>query len=149
MLTCSSFLSLPYFSHTDFSVPWPRQVPNLQPLTDCCLYEESFIVVVQLLSCVQLFDTPWTEACQTSLSFTISWSMLKLVSIAPVMSSNHFMLWSPLLILLSFFPRTSVFSNESALCIRWPKYWSFSVSTSPSNEYSGLISFRKSGTRRA
>ena len=99
------------------------------------------IVVVQLLSCVQLFVTPWTAACQASLSFTISQSLLKLMSIELVMPSNHLILCHPLLLLSSIFPRIRVFSNESALHIRWPKYWSISFSISPSNEYSGLISF--------
>ena len=99
------------------------------------------IVVIQLLSHVQLFVTPWTVAYQTSLSFTISQSMLKLMSIEWVMPSNHLIL-SLLLLLPSIFPRVRVFSNELALRIRWPKYWSFSFSVSPSNEYSGLISFR-------
>ena len=83
--------------------------------------------------------TPWTAACQASLSITNSWSLLKLMSIKLVMPSNHLILCHPLL-LLSIFPSIRVFSNESVLCIRWPKYWSFSIS--PSNEYSGLISFR-------
>ena len=99
------------------------------------------IVVVQLLSCVQLFVTPWTAACQASLSFTISQSLLKLMSIELVMPSNHLILCLPLLLLSSIFPRIRVFSNESALRIRWPKYWSISFSISPSIEYSGLISF--------
>ena len=99
------------------------------------------IVVVQLLSCVQLFVTPWTAACQVSLSFTISQSLLKLMSIELVMPSNHLILCLPLLLLSSIFPRIRVFSNESALRIRWPKYWSISFSISPSIEYSGLISF--------
>ena len=86
--------------------------------------------------------TPWTAACQTSLSFTISQSLLKLMSIELVMPSNHLILCHPLLFLPSIFPSIRVFSNESAFCIRWPKYWSFSFSISPSNEFSGLISFR-------
>ena len=102
--------------------------------------KEMLIVVVQLLSCVQLFVTPWTAACQASLSFTISQSLLKLMSIELVMPSNHLILCLPLLLLSSIFPRIRVFSNELALRIRWPKYWSFSIS--PSNEYSKLISFR-------
>ena len=84
----------------------------------------------------------WTAACQASLSYTISPSLLKLVSIELVMSSNHLTLCCCLLLLLSIFPSIRVLSNESALCIRWPMYWSFSFSISPSNEYSGLISFR-------
>ena len=95
---------------------------------------------VQLLSCVQLFATPWTAAHQASLSITNSWSLLKLMSIESVMPSNHLILCCPLLLPPSMFPRIKVFSNESVLHIRWPKCWSFSIS--PSNEYSGLISFR-------
>ena len=97
---------------------------------------------VQLLSCVLLFATPWTAACQSSLSITNSRSLLKLISIRLVMPSNHLILCCPLLLLPSIFPSIRVFSNESALPIRWPKYWSFSFSFSPSNEYSGLISLR-------
>ena len=97
---------------------------------------------VQLLSHVQSFVTPWTVAHQASLSITISWSSLKLMSIELVMSSNHLVLCHPLLLLPSVFPSFRVFSNESVLRIRWPKYWNFSFSISPSNEYSGLISFR-------
>ena len=97
---------------------------------------------VQLLSCVRLFATPWTAACQASLSITNSWSLLKLTSVKSVMPSNHLILCHPLLLLPSIFPSIRVFSNESVLRIRWPKYWSFSFSISPSNEYSALISFR-------
>ena len=97
---------------------------------------------IQSLSCVQLFATPWTAAHQASLSITNSQSLPKLRSIESVMPSNHLILCRPLLSLPSFFPSIKVFSNESALCIRWPKYWSFGFSISPSNEYSGLISFR-------
>ena len=86
--------------------------------------------------------TPWTAAYQASLSFTISHSLLKLMSIDSVMPFNHFILCHPLLLLPSIFPSIGFFPNESALCIRWPKYWSFSFSISPSKEYSGLISFR-------
>ena len=99
------------------------------------------LFVVQLLSCIQLFGTPWTAACQVSLSFTIFQSLLKLTSIESIMPSNHLILCRPLLP-PSIFPRIRVFSNELALRIRWPKYWSFSFSINPSNEYSGLISFR-------
>ena len=102
--------------------------------------EKSFVAIVQSLSHVRLLVTPWTEACQASLSFTISWSLLKLMSIELVTLSNHFILCRPLLVLPSIFPSIRVFSNELAICIRWPKYWSFSIS--PSNEYLGLISFR-------
>ena len=97
---------------------------------------------VQSLSCVQLFATPWTAACQASLSITSSQSLLKLMSIESVMPSNHLILCRPLLLSPSIFPSIRIFSNESVLCIRWPQYWSFSFSISPSNEYSGLISFR-------
>ena len=99
----------------------------------------TFIVVVQSLSCVPLFETPWTAACQASLSFANSWSLLKLMSIELVMPSNHLILCRPLLLLPSVFPSIRVFSSESALCIRWPKYCSFSFSISPSGGYSGLI----------
>ena len=97
---------------------------------------------VQSLSHIQLFATPWTAACQASLSITNSQSLLKLMSIQSVMPSNHLILYCRLLLLPSIFPSIKVFSNESALRIRWPKYWSFSFSISPSNEYSGLISLR-------
>ena len=98
------------------------------------------VVVVQSFSHVQLFATPWTTACQASLSFTNSQNLLKLMSIESEMPSNHLILCH--LLLPSIFPSIRVFSNESALRIRWPKYWSFSFSISPSNEYSVLISFR-------
>ena len=96
---------------------------------------------VQSLSCVRLFATPWTAARQASLSITNSWSLLKLVSIESVMPSNHLILCCPLL-RPSIFPSITVFSNESALRIRWPKYWSFSFKISPTNEHPGLTSFR-------
>ena len=99
-------------------------------------------VVVQLLSHVRLFGTPCTAECQPSPSFTISWSLLKFMSIELVMPSNHLILCRPHLLLPSIFPSIRVFSNESVLLIRWPNYWSFNLSISPSNEYSGLISFR-------
>ena len=97
---------------------------------------------VQLLSRVRLFVTPWTAARQASLSITNSQSLLKLISIELVMPFNHLILCCPLLFLPSIFSSIRGFSNESALLIRWPRYWSFSFSISPSNEYSGLISFR-------
>ena len=100
------------------------------------------IIVVQLLNCVQLFVTSWTASCQASLPFAISWSLPKRMSIELVMPSNHLALCRSLLFLPSIFPGIRVFSNESALRIRWLKDWSFSFSISPSNEYSGLISFR-------
>ena len=96
---------------------------------------------VQSLSCIRLFVTPWTAARQTSLSITSSWSLIRLMSIEAVMPSNHLILCCPLLLLPSIFPSIRVFSNESALHIRWSKYWNFSFSISPSTEYSGLISF--------
>ena len=97
---------------------------------------------VQSLSHVRLFATPWTSACQAFLSFTNSWSLLKPMSIASVMPFNHLILCHPLLLPPSIFASIRVFSKESVLRIRWPKYWSFSFSISPSNEYSGLISFK-------
>ena len=100
------------------------------------------MVVVQSLSRVQCFVTSWIAACQASLSFIISKRLLKLTSIESVMPFNHLILCHPLLLLPSIFPSIRVFSSESALLIKWPKYWSFSFSISPSNEYSGLISFR-------
>ena len=95
-----------------------------------------------MLSPVRLFATPWTAVCQASLSITNSQSLLKLMPIESVMPSNHLILCHHLLLLPSIFPSIRVFSNESVLCIRWPKYWSFSFSISSSNEYSALISFR-------
>ena len=104
------------------------------------VHSDSQFCSVQSLSRVQLFVTPWTAARQVSLSIINSWSLLKLMSIELVMPSNH--LPHPLLLPPSIFPSIRVFSNESVLHIRWPKYWSFSFNISPSNEYSGLISFR-------
>ena len=95
-----------------------------------------------MLSCVRLFVTPWTAARQDFLSIANSRRLLNLMSIESVMPSNHLILCLPLFLLPSIFPSIRVFSNESALCIRWPKYWSVSFSISPSNEYPGLISFR-------
>jgi len=100
---------------------------------------------VQSLSCVWLFATPGTTACQASLYITNSWSLLKLMSVELVMPPNHLILCHSLLLPPSIFPSIRVFSNESALPIRWPKYWHFSFSISPSNEYSGLVSFRMDG----
>ena len=100
------------------------------------------VVAVQSCSHVQLFVTPWIAACQASFSFTISGNLFKLMSIELMMPSNHLILRCPLLLLPSICPSIRAFSNESALWIRWPKYWSFGFSISPSNEYSGLISFR-------
>ena len=103
----------------------------------CCLVQ--FSLVAQLCP---LFVTPWTGACQASLSITNSWTLLKLISIELVMPSNCLILCCPLILLPSIFPSIRVFSNESVFRIRWPKYWSFSFTISPSNECSGLISFR-------
>ena len=111
----------------------PARIP-----TNFCLLRS--LVVLQSLSHVRLFATPWTAAGQASLSFTISQNLLKLMSIGSMMPSNLHILCCPFLLLPSIFPSIRVFSNESALCIRCSKYWSFSIS--PSNEYLGLISFR-------
>ena len=100
----------------------------------------TLLVVVQLLSHVWLFETLWTAARQAPLSFTVFWSLLRFMSVELMMLSNHPILCCPLLLLPSIFLSIRVFSNESALCIRWPKHWSFSIN--PSNEYSGLLSFR-------
>ena len=113
----------------------------------CCLflfslhhvYVYMLLLMVHLLSRVRIFATPWTAAPRASLSFTVSWSLPKLMSIESVMPSNHLILCHPFIFLPSIFPSIRVFSNESARHIRWPKYWSFSFSISPSNEYSGLI----------
>ena len=99
-------------------------------------------ISVQSLNHVRFFVTPWTTACQASLPITNSWSLPKLMSIESVMSSNHLILCHLLLLSPSIFPSIRVFSKQSALCIRWPKYWSFSFSISPSSKYSGLISFK-------
>ena len=117
---------------------WDLQVPKSVFLLRAMVQFSS----VQSLSRVRLFVTPWTTVRQASLSITNSQSPPKPMSIESVMSSNHLILCRPLLLLPSIFPSIRVFSNESALCIRWPKYWSFSFSISTSNEYSGLISFR-------
>ena len=101
--------------------------------------------LVQSLSRVWLFATPWTAAYQASLSITNSWSLLRLTFSESVMPSNHLIVCHPPLLLPSIFPSIRVFSSESALRIRWPKYWTFSLSISPSNEYPGLISFRMDG----
>ena len=115
----------------------PHTVPQYQTLRILLL---PMLVVV--FSCVRLFVTTWTAAHQASMSFTISQSLLKLMSIESVMPSNHLIPCLPLHLLPSIVSNIRVFSNESALCIMWPKYWSFSFVISPSNEYSGLISFR-------
>ena len=106
------------------------------------IIQETGVSSVQSLIHVRPFSNPWTTARQASLSVTNSWSLLKLMSIESVMPSNHLFLSCPLLLLPSIFPSIRVFSNESVLCIRWPKDWSFSFNIHPSNEHSGLISFR-------
>ena len=118
---------------------WPKQSSSDISYTKL-LAAQGFSSVTQ--SYVRLFMTPWTAACQASLSITNSQSLLKLMSIESVIPSKHLILCHPLLLLPSIFPSNRVFSNESVLCIRWPKHWSFSISISPSNVYSGLISFR-------
>ena len=107
-----------------------------------CVYINVYLDLFRSHSRVQLFVTPWTAEHQASLYITNSQSLLKLMSIESVMPSNHLILSCPLLLLPSIFPSIWVFSNESALRIKWPKYWSFSFNISPSNEHSGLISFR-------
>ena len=104
--------------------------------------QDKMFISVQSFSCVWIFVTPWTAAWQASLSITNSQSLLKLMSIGSVMPSNHLILCHPILLLPSIFPSIRVFANESALHIRWPKYWSFSFCISPSNKHLGLISFR-------
>ena len=128
---CTTWLiaSLSYASHFTTTRLWPMKAQRL-------------FSSVRLLWCVWPSATPWTAAHQASLSISNSWSLLKLMSIELVMPSNHLILCCPLLFLPSIFPSIRVFSNESTLYIRWPKYWSFSFSISPSKEYSGLISFR-------
>ena len=114
-----------------------RDLLQVHPILDILLFFS-----VQSLSCVRLFATLWTASCQASLSITNAQSLPKLMSMASVMPSNHLILCRPLLFPPSIFPKVRVFSNESVLHIRWPKYWSFSISISLSNEYAGLISFR-------
>ena len=130
-LCCFEIVPKYYISDSLFTI---RATPFL--LRDSCPLS------VQSFSCVRFFETTWTAACQASLSITNSQSLLKLMSIESVMPSNHLILCRPLLLLPSIFPTIRVFSNKSVLLIRWPKNWSFSFSISPSNDYSGLISFR-------
>ena len=121
-----------------------RTIQQTVGLRKCAVQQRSLILQfssVQSISHVQLFATPWIVARQASRSITNSWSLLKLMPIESVIPPNHLIL-CPLLLLLSIFPSIRVFSNELALRIRWPKYWSFGFSISPSYEYSGLISFR-------
>jgi len=128
-------LSIAWFLHACFH----KSIYSLH-FYGCKKGLQLILVVVQLLSHVQLFVTPWIAAHQACLSFTISQSLLKLMSIESVMPSNHLILCHPLVLLLSIFPSIRIFSNESALLIRWPKYWNFSIS--PCNVYLGLISFK-------
>ena len=135
-------------------VKWMTELMNRTWPARLCLHALPFLAVttlassfllpssVQSLSRVWLFAAPWTAAHQASLSITNSWSLIKRMSIELVMPTNHLTLCHPLLLLPSLFPSIRVFSDESVLRIRWPKYWSFSISISPSNEHSGLISFR-------
>ena len=128
-----------------WKIPWTEETGRLQSMGLQRIEHDwvtSLFTLIQLLSSVQLFETPWTAACQASLSITNSWSPLKPMSIESVMPSTHLILFCPLLLLPSIFPSIRVFSNESALYIRWPKYWSFSFNISPSKEYPGLVSFR-------
>ena len=121
--------------------PHPWKSANLSVVISMMNLLTTYFSSFQSLTCVRLFMTPWTAACQASLSITNSWSLFKLMSIESVMPSNHLILCHPLLLLPSIFPSIRIFLNESVLRIRRPKYWSFSFSISPSNEYSGLISF--------
>ena len=130
-------------SHTLPGFPQKDLMLNVNSLCSLLAMESSIqFSSVQSLSRVRLFATPWTAACQASLSITSCRSLPKLMSIKSVMPSNHLILCRPLLLLPSIFPSIRVFSNESAFHMRWPKYWSFSFSISPSNEHLGLISFR-------
>ena len=133
-----------HYSILAWKIPWMEEPGRLESMGSKRVRHDWVTSVqfssVQLLSRVRLFATPWTEAHQASVSITNTQSLLKLISIKSVMPSKYLILWRPLLLLPSIFPSIRVFSNESVLHIRWPKYWSFSFS--PSNEYSGLISFR-------
>ena len=129
-------------SHCLHSMPLCVQVSSSYKDTSHIGLGPTLCTVVQLPSCVLLFETPWTLAHQASLSLTISCSLPKFLSIESMMPSNHLILCHPLLLLPSIFSSFKVFCNESAVHIRWPKYWSFSFSISPSKEYSELISFK-------
>ena len=145
MFRCYS-KALHIFAHVTLKAEWQgiyfphvsdEKIKAQKTLVNCLRFSS-----VKSLSRVWLFATPWTAARQASLSFTNFWSLFKLMCIGSVMPSNHLILCRPLLLPPSIFPSIRVFSNESVFHIRWPKYWSFSFSISPSNEYSGLISFR-------
>ena len=122
-----------------WEIPWTEKPGGLQSIG---LQNQTQFSSVQLLSCVRLFETPWTAAHQASLSITNSRSLFKLMSVELVMPSNHLILCCPLLLLPSIFPSIRVFSNRSDLPSRWPKYWSFSFIISPSSKHPGLTSFR-------
>ena len=111
------------------------------PVPELCIIKTNKLFFVKLVGLSYSWKIPWTETYHASLSFTVFWSLLKLMSLESVMLSNHLILCCPLL-LPSIFPSIRIFSNELVLCIRWAKYWRFSFSISPSNEYSGLIAFR-------
>ena len=132
----------PFRLRPSYNTSYTVQGPVRRQTHQFCYQGTLGISSVQSLSRVWLFVTPWTAARQMSLSIINSWGLLKLISIKLVMPSYHLILCRPLLLLPSIFPSIRVFSNESVLCIRWPKYWSFSFSISPSNEHSGLISFK-------
>ena len=145
----TSSISFQFLSVSDLSSPpffqlwlWHSCLPFINIRTPANTLAHRIGAVVQLFSHVWLFATPWTSARQVSLTFTIPRSLLKLMSIELVMTSNYLILCPPLLLLPSIIPSIKIFSNESTFHIRWPKYWSFSFSISPSNEYSGLIFFR-------
>ena len=156
MLAIGSLVPLPLLNpasaNSEFMYCWSLSWSLSSTLLVCemsaivWLFEHSLAIIqlssVQSLSCVWLFVTPWIAACQASLSITISWSSLKLTSIRSVMPSSRLILCRPLLLLPSITPSIRVFSNESTLCMRWPKYWSFSFRIIPSKEHPGLISFR-------
>ena len=140
---CDSVMHLHILFHALLHYSLPQDIEYVLYGRNLLFILSKYNVVVaalQLLSHVWLFVTPWTAAGQASLSFTISLSLFKLMSMESVMPYNHLILCHPLLLLPSIIPSIRVFSNESVFCIRWPKYWSFSIS--PSNDYSGLISFR-------
>ena len=130
------------FSSHVCKIPWRRKWLLTPVFLSGDFHGQRSLSSVQSLRRVQFFATPWTAAHQASLSIANYWSLLKLMSIESVMPFNHLILCRPLLLLPSIFPSIKVFSNESVLHIRWPKYWSFGFSISPSNEHSGLISFR-------
>ena len=138
----SVFFSVSFSSHQFWNVSSPNTARFLFAPSNLLVWGYQVFSSIQWLSHVQLFATPWTALCQSPLSITNSWSLLKLMSIESVMPSNHLILCHSLLHLPSIFPSIRVFSNESVLCMRWPKYWSLNFSISPSDEYSGVVFFR-------